>query len=177
MRIRIVLGVGLAALMAAASCGSDGGDGRPGTGGSSNSDAGPDEEPAPEPGVCHKLCCSADDCESSETCKPFNPSYGTLGTCSGTGWGLDAGSGDPDAGTGTTLPAGCWTLNQAPCNPVTNEGCTTAGHICDFSAQEDQGNQSIIDCYDPSGATQGAGEDCESVDGPFCIPGFHCVPS
>jgi hypothetical protein len=173
MRIRIVIGLGLAAMMAAAACGSDGGDGPPGSGGSTGVDAADEPDP-PDPGICHKLCCSTADCASGETCTPFDAANGTLGTCSGSGWGADGGGVDPDAGTGSELPAGCWTLNTAACNPVTNQGCADPTDICDYSAQEDNEFEPMVDCY-ASEATQGAGQPCDNVDGPDCFPGFHCV--
>jgi hypothetical protein len=175
MRIRIALGFGLVAFMVAAACGSDGGDGPPGSGGSGGN--GEEDADPPDPGVCRKLCCSSADCSSGETCNPFNAAHGTLGTCSGAGWGADAGAIDPDAGTGSELPASCWTLNPPQCNPVTSEGCDVAGDICDYNAQDDETTNPAVDCFDPSGSEQGPGEACDNVDGPFCIAGFHCLPN
>ena len=32
-------------------------------------------------GVCRKNCCAKADCESPETCVPYDDSFGTLGIC------------------------------------------------------------------------------------------------
>lgn len=173
MRIRLLLGVPFAALLVAAACGSDGGGGPPtGSGGSGGSepDADDDEIP-PSPGTCRPLCCSSADC-NGESCNAFDSGYGTLGVCSGAGWGSDGG-GDPDGGPGGTFPDTCWTLNDASCNPMTNEGCA-AGDACDFGGDDDPEFEPVVGCFGGDN-TQGPGETCDAALGPFCIPGFHCV--
>jgi len=41
------------------------------------------DTPGPEDtaGVCHKHCCSSDDCVAPQTCETFDPEFGTLGIC------------------------------------------------------------------------------------------------
>lgn len=177
MRIRFFWAPIVVTLLCLSSCGDDGGGGPPGGSGGSggDDDAGEDEPPPPEPGTCRRLCCASSDCDSGESCGAFDASYGTLGTCSGGGWGTDGGAVDPDGGTGTTLPPGCWTLNAAQCHPLTNEGCA-AGDACDVGGLGDPEFEPNVSCYGGD-STQGPGEACDNVEGPFCIPGFHCVPN
>jgi hypothetical protein len=160
------------------SCGSSSGDGPPkgGTGGSAGSSSLNDaayEEYPPEPGVCRPLCCSNADCAAGAVCTPFDTGAGTLGVCS-TSWAGDGGS-DPDAGTGGGFPESCWSLNKPECNPLTNEACAPGG-ACDVGGQGDPETQPIVSCfYDDN--TQGPDEVCDNVEGPFCVPGYHCVPN
>ena len=175
MRIRLLLGLSFAALVVASACGSDDSDGGPpgGSGGSGGSDPdADDDEIPPAPGTCRPVCCSSADC-NGESCNAFDSSYGTLGVCAGSSWGTtDAGS-DPDAGPGGQFPPGCWTLNDATCNPLTNEGCS-AGDACDFGGDGDPEFEPVVGCFGGDN-TQGPGETCDAALGPFCIPGFHCV--
>ncbi len=139
------------------------------------------EAPPPSPGVCHALCCSDSDCITGETCTPFLPADGTLGVCTGgaasdAGTGFDGGTmmdagGTPSGDAG--LDPACW--SQSPgCNPLTNASCA-AGAACDVTGLVDGGQpQPQVECLYGDN-TQSAGQDCDSVDGPFCIPGYHCV--
>lgn len=161
----------------AAACGSDKGEGPPATasGGSGGeggvlNDADLPEDYAPEPGVCRPLCCADSDCAGG-TCDPFDPKAGTLGACSA-GWAGTDGGTTPDGGG--SFPESCWTLNEPECNPITNESCGANG-ACDIGGQGDPATQPVVSCfYDDN--TQGPNEECDNVEGPFCIPGFHCVP-
>lgn len=161
-----------------AACGSDKGDGPPsntGTGGGGGSggglpDGGEPDAYAPEPGVCRALCCADSDCGSGEKCEPFDGKWGTLGTCSGTWAGAEGGTADG----GASFPPSCWTVNTPECNPLTNEGCG-AGGACDVGGMGDPLTKPVIACYYDDNV-QGPGEVCDNVEGPFCVPGFHCVP-
>lgn len=165
-------------LLAVACGGDDGGGGPPGaSGGAAGSggslpDGGEPEAYAPEPGVCRALCCADSDCGSGEKCEPFDPKAGTLGTCTGAWAGSDAGSSTADGGT--SFPESCWTLTEPECNPLTNEGCA-AGGACDIGGMGDPDTKPVVACYYDDN-TQGPGEACDNVEGPFCVPGFHCVP-
>ena len=178
MRIGKLLIGAIAVASLAWACGSDDGSGPPGTSGGSGGDGGSggtdddagDDEIPPEPGTCGKICCSADDCGSGETCTAFDSTRGTLGVCSGAGFPGDGG-GDPDAGTG--LPPGCWSGNIT-CNPFTNEGCA-AGDACDFSPGDSE-TDPIVDCFGGDN-TQGPGETCDNTQGPWCIPSYSCIPN
>lgn len=171
MRIQWLLIPALATLLAFSSCSDNSGGGPPGGSGGTDDDSGPDEEPAPQPGVCRALCCSSTDCATGESCTTFNSSWGTLGYCSGSGWAPDAGT-VTDGGT-TTLPAGCFTASEPLCNPLTNEGCA-AGDACDLGGDEDPEFVPYVDCL-AGDNTMGPGETCDAVGGPFCLPGYHCV--
>jgi hypothetical protein len=67
------------------------------------------------------------------------------------------------------LPTGCF-LGESDCNPLTNEGCTEAGHACDLGY--DNGVASLV-CFPPPNL-QGLGESCSNSSGPFCQPTLHC---
>ncbi|GMV13646.1 MAG: hypothetical protein AMXMBFR56_18700 [Polyangiaceae bacterium] len=166
-------------LCAAACGGGDGGGGGPpgavggsGGGGGALPDADLPENYAPEPGVCRPLCCADSDCGGTEKCEPFDPKAGTLGVCSA-GWAGEAGTAAPDAGT-PSFPQSCWTLTTPECNPLTNESCA-AGGACDIGGMGDPDTKPVVACYYDDN-TQGPGEVCDNVEGPFCVPGFHCVP-
>ena len=170
------------ALVLTTGCGSNSGDGPPvsGSGGSAGSSSLNDaayEEYPPEPGVCRALCCSNADCATGEACTPFDTNAGTLGVCS-PGWAGDGGT-DPDAGAssgdGGAFPESCWTLNNPECNPLSNEPCDVGG-ACDVGGQGDPQTEPVVSCYYDDN-TQGPGETCDNVDGPFCVPGYHCVPN
>lgn len=170
MRSVLFTVVGFAALVLSAACGSDGGSGPPTGGGGSGGDdvdAGEEEIP-PAPGSCQKLCCADSDCAGG-ACTAFAPASGTLGFCSGSGWGSEGGAGDPDAGT--TLAPGCWT-GVIECNPLTNEGCA-AGDACDYGPGDSE-VEPVVGCFGGDN-TQGPGESCDNALGPWCIPGFSCV--
>ena len=161
-----------------AACGSDDGGGPPssvggggGSGGGSLPDGSDPDALAPEPGVCRPLCCADSDCGSSGKCQPFDSSTGTLGVCS-TGSGSDAGTAT-DGGT-SAFPPSCWTVTKPECNPLTNEGCA-AGGACDVGGQGDPETKPVVACYYDDNI-QGPGEACDNVEGPFCVPGYHCVP-
>jgi hypothetical protein len=171
MRLRLLLIPLFSTLLALSSCGDDSGGGPPTNTGGAGGDIGPDEEPAPQPGVCRALCCSSGDCSTGESCTTFNASWGTLGYCSGTGWGSDGGVTDG----GTTFPADCFTADTPLCNPLTNEGCA-GGDACDLGGDDDPEFVPYVDCL-AGDNTQGAGETCDAVAGPFCQPGLHCVPN
>jgi len=165
----------------AVACG-DNGDGGPPSGsggtGSSLPDGGEPEAYAPEPGVCRPLCCADTDCATGEICQPLDSSAGTLGYCS-SGWAGTDGGTDTDAGStapegGTTFPESCWTVTQPECNPLTNEGCA-AGGACDVGGLGESDTKPVVACYYDDNI-QGPGEECDNVDGPFCVPGYHCVP-
>lgn len=124
-------------------------------------------EIAPEPGVCHMLCCADTDCASGETCVAFDSAAGTLGACSGTGagqWGS----------TTTSLPAGCWTLNAPLCDPFNNDQCTEQGDVCGFQASTDPEFPAGISCAGGE-HPRALGESCDAVRGPWCQLGMHCV--
>lgn len=174
MRLRKTMAVALAVLCAATACG--GGDGKgggpPGTGNNDDdlSEAEVDEEIPPAPGVCRKVCCSAADCAEGETCTALDSGMGTIGVCSGAGGTIA----EPGTETGVELPEGCWTVNEAQCNPLTNAGCA-AGDACDFG-EGDSEFEPVLGCFGGDN-TQGPGESCDNALGPWCVPGFHCVPS
>jgi hypothetical protein len=164
------------AMLGATACGGDDvgqGPGRPGgsSGSAATSGAGgsPDVLDPPEPGTCRALCCTADDCAAGQSCETFDAASGSFGVCSGLP-GADGGapaSGDP-------LPAGCWTQGAASCNPLSNAGCS-AGEACDFGGADDPTLPPEIACYDGEN-TQARGAACDAANGPWCVPGFHCVP-
>lgn len=55
-----------------------------------------------------------------------------------------------------------------PCNPITNEGCDTAGgEACDF-------NGAGFQCFPAPNDTDLCGM-CDNQNGPFCKPGMHCA--
>lgn len=188
----------LAASLCVAACGNESSGGPPkGTGGSGGTstlnDGDLPEDFVPEPGVCRALCCADTDCAAGETCTAFDSKAGTLGVCS-PGWAgsdggdPDAGAPDPDAGTpdpdagipdpdagAPSFPESCWTVNEPECNPLTNESCA-AGGACDVGGQGDPTTQPVVSCYYDDN-TQGPGEICDNVEGPFCVPGYHCVPN
>ena len=160
--------------------GDDGGGGPPGPGGGSGGsggalpDGGQPDALAPEPGVCRKLCCASTDCSAGESCVAFDSAAGTLGTCAPGGDGgapTDAGA---SVDGGAAFPPSCWTLNKPECNPLTNESCA-AGGACDIGGQGDPETKPVVACYYDDN-TQGPGEDCDNVEGPFCVPGYHCMP-
>lgn len=133
-------------------------------------DEGPYEAPPPLPGTCHALCCSNDDCFTGETCMPFNSAWGTLGVCMGN---VPEGGGALPEGGGV-FSASCWTFSRAQCNPFTSSQCD-AGAACDIDGLVDGGVPSV-DCQ--SGDNEiGPGGACEIENGPFCVPGYHCVPN
>lgn len=173
------LGLGMMVLVATvgvyACGGDDGGKSRNNPGSGGQSDAGL-EELAPEIGVCRKMCCDSTDCAAGETCTPFEAASGTLGVCSGA-WAGDGGAaeaGSPSPDGGATLPSGCWTKNEALCNPVTGQGCLV-GEACDY-AHPDPLFEPAVDCFDGDN-TQGPGEECDNALGPYCQPGYHCAPN
>jgi hypothetical protein len=155
---------------AAAACGSDKGGGPPGAA-QNNSDLtepepDPEEEVPPAPGTCQRLCCSSAECAEGESCNAFDAGYGTLGICSGTGLG-------PEIGVETPLPAGCWTLNEAQCNPLTGDGCE-GGAACDFGESPDGDFEPVLGCFGGDNS-QAPGAACDNALGPWCLPGYHCV--
>lgn len=161
-------------------CGDDSGSGPPkttgsgGSGGSTSDGGGDEDEPLiGEPGVCAKLCCASSDCGAGEGCVPFETPAGTLGVCQ-TGAGSDAGTaGAAGSPGGAGLPAGCWTLNEAECNPLDNSGCE-ATDACDYGAG-DVDFEPIVACF--AGVNdRGPGESCDGALGPWCKPGYHCTP-
>lgn len=137
-------------------------------------DSGPYEAPPPIPGTCRALCCSNNDCYAGETCTPFNSAWGTLGYCSGiTPDGGDAGL---SLDAGADFAAACWTFSTPQCNPLSNSQCD-AGDACDIDGMSiDAGGVPAVECQ--SGVNEvGPGGSCEIENGPFCIPGYHCVPN
>jgi hypothetical protein len=155
-----------------AACGSDDSSGGPphGAGGGSNADAEPDEELQPEIGTCKPMCCTSAECGTGKTCTAFETGSGTLGICSS---GKDSATATaPPAGA--TLPVTCWSLNQSECNALTNEGCA-ADEVCDF-APGVEGVEAVVSCFG-GGNTQADGETCDNAQGPWCLPGLHCVPT
>ncbi len=48
--------------------------------------------------------------------------------------------------------------------------------MCDLGGwdESDPTVDPYVECL-AGDATQGPGEACDNVEGPFCIPGFHCV--
>lgn len=158
---------------AAVACGSDKGSGPPGAGtGSELTEPEPEpdeeEEIAPVPGTCKRLCCSSAECAEGETCTAFDTAYGTLGACSGTGIG-------PEVGVGAPLPDGCWNGGDAQCNPLDGAGCE-GGAACDYGESPDGEFEPVLGCFggdnsEPPGAA------CDNAIGPWCIPGYHCVPN
>ncbi|MCC6899533.1 MAG: hypothetical protein IT377_11195 [Polyangiaceae bacterium] len=169
----------LSTSLCAAGCGGDdNGKGPPGTGsgggGGSLPDGGAPDALAPEPGSCRKLCCASSDCSSGESCVAFESAAGTLGTCTPGGDGGAATDAGSTSDGGATFPPSCWTLNTPECNPLTNESCA-AGGACDIGGQGDPDTKPVVACYYDDNI-QGPGEDCDNVEGPFCVPGYHCVP-
>lgn len=170
----------LAASLFAAACSSDEGSGPPsgGTGGNGGSAGAPlhdgdlPDDFAPEPGLCRPLCCTDSDC-SAGTCVAFDSASGTLGACS-SGWAGSEG-GLPDAGASGNFTPSCWTANQPACNPLTNESCG-ASTACDVGGLGDPATKPVIECFSGDNI-QGPGEECDNVLGPYCVPGFHCVPN
>lgn len=154
-------------------------------------------ELAPEPGVCHKICCSTADCAPGDTCKPFEPASGSLGVCSSTRPGPEAGTPAGDAGNppdaaseggtpagdagvddaglgdaGSLLPYDCWSASDPICDPRSNTPCNTLGEVCDLGALTDGGYD--LFCFDgPSNVK--AGGSCDNALGPWCLPGYHCM--
>lgn len=173
MRIRIPV-LALIAGVLAVGCGAKKDKTTANDGGPPVDDSGYDAPP-PAPGVCHRLCCSNSDCNVDETCKPFLPADGTLGVCT-VGSASDAGSasdgGDASAPGGDAgLDPACW--SQSPgCNPLTNARCP-AGEACDVTGLVD-GSVAQVECQDGQNV-QSEGQNCDSVYGPFCVPGYHCV--
>lgn len=53
------------------------------------------------------------------------------------------------------------------CNPITNEGCTEEGSVCDFGANG-------FECYPPPNDSALC-QACNVADGPFCGAGLTCV--
>ncbi|MBK7580754.1 MAG: hypothetical protein IPI67_11160 [Myxococcales bacterium] len=169
----------LATSLLVAACGSDSGGGPPGAsgggGGSGGTgatagDGGLPEAYAPEPGVCRALCCADTDCGDGLKCEAFDAKAGTLGVCAGS---AEGGSVNPEAGA-PSFPESCWTLTKPECNPLTNEACA-AGGACDIGGQGDPDTKPVVSCYYDDNI-QGPGEICDNVDGPFCVPGYHCAP-
>lgn len=167
----------LTSLMAVA-CGSESSGGPPsssggsgGVGGASVPDGSEPEAFAPEPGVCRALCCADTDCADGETCDAFDAKSGTLGVCSGTG-SPEGGTSAPDGGA--SFPESCWTVTTPECNPLTNESCGGGG-ACDVGGLGDSQTKPVVACYYDDNV-QGPGEDCDNVQGPFCVPGYHCAP-
>ena len=168
------------ALAAPVGCGDDSGGGPPkntgsgGSSGSGNDGGGDEDEPiVGEPGVCAKLCCGSSDCASGEGCVAFETAAGSLGACMAGGAndsGAAGAAGSPgDAG----LPSGCWTLNAAECNPLDNSGCEPTD-ACDYGPG-DVDFEPIVACF--GGAIdRGPGETCDGALGPWCKPGYHCIP-
>jgi hypothetical protein len=132
---------------------------------------GPYEEPPPQPGTCRALCCSDQDCFPDETCTPFNSAWGTLGVCLSSGGTPDGGL-MPDGG-GTDFGPSCWSLNAPECNPFTNSQCD-AGAACDLASDLDAGDVPGVECGNGENDI-GPGGMCDTENGPFCIPGYHCV--
>lgn len=171
MRIsRSIQALAVVTSLFAAGCGSSGGSGPPHSSGGSTStggDANDLADAAPEPGVCQPLCCSDADC-AGLACVAFDKSYGTLGVCTpGT-----TGSGSGDAGA--TFDAACWTLNKPECNPFTNGQCDP-GDACDVGALGTD-TEPTVSCYYGDNV-QAQGQTCDNVEGPYCMPGYHCVPN
>jgi hypothetical protein len=147
-------------------CGGEGGDGPP--------IAPEQEEIIPSVfGTCRTLCCSNSDCPGGASCVAINPAWGTLGTCETT----SAGSGTvaPGAWNGgaVELPAGCWTKNEAECDPRTNAGCSD-DTVCDLDPGDEQ-LEPMVGCF--VGVSEVAsGETCDALYGPYCVAGQHCRP-
>ncbi len=155
---------------------------------------------APLPGVCHKICCSAADCAPGDTCDAFDQASGSLGVCSSTRPGPEAGTptdaGNPpdasgeggptldagDAGfdaaglldAGSLLPFGCWSATDPICDPLGNTPCDTLGEVCDIGVATD-GTYDLY-CFDGPSNVQ-PGKSCDNAVGPWCQPGYHCVGS
>ena len=75
----------------------------------------------------------------------------------------------------------CWSVAASP-HPlglgrgdIQDEFPGNAGGACDVGGQGDPDTQPVVSCYYDDN-TQGPGEVCDNVEGPFCMPGFHCVP-
>jgi hypothetical protein len=169
MRISCSISLAFVVSLLAVGCGSSQDSGPPhNMGGSGGTDDAQDfEDAAPEPGVCQPLCCSDADC-AGLACKVFDSSYGTLGVCMpGT---TGTGSGDATA----TFDQTCWTVNPPECNPFTNEQCDP-GDACDVGGLGSD-TQPSVSCYYGDNV-QAQGETCDNVEGPYCLPGFHCVPN
>ena len=170
MRMRWMVLVALASLSGGIACGSDAGDGPPGTGGNNVNTGEPEPDPEepidPIPGTCQRLCCSSADCGDGETCTALDSANGTLGVCSGSGVPI----GDPPV----TLPEGCWSANEPQCNPLTNEGCA-AGDACDYGPGDAE-YEPVLGCFGGDN-TQGPSETCDLALGPWCVPGYTCVPN
>jgi hypothetical protein len=152
----------VALLISAVACGSD----RPGApptieNGSGGSASEPTEQPEESmPGVCRKLCCSSADCPNSGVCTQFDAALGTLGVCA---------SDEAPAADGTSFTSACFSTQPAPeCNPISGEGCEP-GNTCDYYGQQ-------VACFGGENS-QGAGAACDEALGPWCVPGYHCVPS
>ena len=69
-------------------------------------------------------------------------------------------------GSGTTLPAGCYTAGTPACNPLTNAGCAS-DEACDISS-------SGLQCF-PGPNTSGLGDVC-LASGPYCEATLTCSP-
>jgi hypothetical protein len=163
--------------VAAAACGpEDTAEPRGGGAGGAPEDDAAYEEPPPEPGLCRPLCCSDNDCPTGVVCTPFDSEWGTLGVCLASAWGGDAGTTDGGLTPldGGTFSATCWTLNTPQCDPFTNAPCDP-GDACDVTALG-TGTEPEVACQ-AGDNIQGEDEVCDNVDGPFCIPGYHCVPA
>jgi hypothetical protein len=171
LRARWWIAVSIFALGAAACGSSKGGDGPPSAANEEDlTEPEPDEEEevTPVPGVCKRLCCSSLECAEGETCIAFDTANGTLGACSGTGLG-------PEIGAESPLPEGCWSANEPQCNPLTGAGCE-GGAACDFGESPDGEYEPVLGCYGGDN-TEVPGAVCDNAAGPWCLPGYHCVPN
>ncbi len=86
--------------------------------------------------------------------------------------GSSAGGSSSGGGGSVTLPAGCANGITINCNPVTNEGCDTAGGAaCDLGSDS---KGTALGCFAPPN-TQKLGETCSNGEsGPFCQGTLHC---
>jgi hypothetical protein len=167
---------------------------KPGAG----NDGGTEQNLAPVPGVCHRLCCDNSQCAPGDTCEALEPASGSLGVCSSTRPGPgapDGGGSVPDAGAGGNaggtgdaggeaggaldagdagggyVPSSCWGPD-AECSPLGNDGCDALAESCDVGV--DENGENTVTCF-PGPNTQRAGEACDVNRGPWCVPGYHCV--
>jgi hypothetical protein len=155
-------------LLAVAACSADRTAGPPGaaggTAGATFEDSDAAAEPAPSiPGVCRKLCCSSADCANGAECVAFEQESGTLGTCA---------TDEPGEPTdGSSFGVECWSdaFPDPACNPLTAEGCETGRNTCDYDGYE-------VGCFGGENVRV-AGESCDDGQGPWCVPGYHCVAS
>lgn len=159
----------------------------------------------PEPGVCHRICCSAADCAPGDTCDPFEPASGSLGVCSSTRPGPDGGtpsgdagnppdasgeSGPPpvDAGTGAGGDAGVNDGGMFDAGSLLPYTCWSASDpICD--PMSNAPCDALGEVCDVGSLTDGGydlfcfdgpsnvqpGKSCDNALGPWCLPGYHCV--